>query len=773
MSPTSYQTAPPRTYILLNRFPAVNILRNNTSQRCRFGVTGIIRGIVRTLWKQTVVTSLAATFLTFAAAPYKDDAKDDAWVAPRRNFWAFQKPRRVDPPTMNDTWVRTPIDAFLLSAMKAQQLGPSRPADREKLIRRVTLDLTGLPPTPGEVDIFLRDTSPDAYEKLVDRLIASPHYGERWAQRWLDIVRYADTNGFELDAERPHAWRYRDYVVQSFNSDKSYARFLQEQVAGDELFPANKEALIATGFHRAGPIHIVGGNQDEEMNRQEVLTEMTTGIGSVFLGLTVQCARCHNHKFDPIPQSDYYKLQAVLAATTYKDVVVATEDEKKSYELAKAAYKARLKPIEDQIKEIEKPFRERLKDEKYKALERKFREAFDLPKEKRNDEQKRLAREAEAQIKVSWDEALAVIPADLKEKRAGLRKQLHQLAYTEPPPPETAYAVANMEKPPETNILKVGDHRMKLASVGPGFPRVVGAIAENPPEAPAMRRAALAKWLTSPEHPLVARVMVNRIWQFRMGTGIVRTPNDFGTLGARPSNQPLLDWLATEFAARNWSVKAIDKLILMSSAYQQATTNDAAKAKIDGENKFYWRMNRRRLEGEAIRDAMLAVNGFLNPRMGGIPIKVPIEQEVYDIIFTEGEPDNLWPVDQDPNQLNRRTLYLINKRTVRLPMMANFDQPDAMSSCPIRPVSTHALQALSLMNSDFAHQQSKRFAERLTRECGTDNRDCQVRRAYKLALARQPRTVESGMARDFFAQGGQLEDFALALVNRNEFVYIP
>ncbi|MBI3681903.1 MAG: DUF1549 domain-containing protein [Acidobacteria bacterium] len=716
--------------------------------------------------------SLAAAIAAFAASPYTDDVKDEAFVATRRNFWAFQKPQRPDAPAFKNKWIRTPIDAFLLRAMREKGLSPSRPAEKEKLIRRVTLDLTGLPPAPGEVDLFLRDTSADAYEKLVNRLLASPHYGERWAQRWLDVVRYADTNGFELDAERPHAWRYRDYVVRSFNQDKPYHRFVQEQIAGDEMFPGDKDALIATGFHRAGPIHLVGGNQDEEMNRQEVLTEMTTAVGAVFLGLTVHCARCHNHKFDPIPQSDYYRLQAVFAATGYKDIVVASETEKKAYEEAVKAYKARLKPVEDAIRAMEKPYREKLRAAKYAKLEAPFQSALEIPKDKRDKEQERLAKEAEAQLKVSWDEVVAVLTPSDRERRAALRNQIHQLEYTGPDPPETAYAVINKEKAPQTHILKVGDHRQKLDIVGPGFPRVISGAGIQPPETPAGRRAALARWLTGPDHPLIPRVMVNRIWQFRMGTGLVSTPNDFGALGSRPANPKLLDWLATEFMARDWSVKAIDRMIVLSSAYQQDAAQGDPKAKIDAENKYYWRMNRRRLEGEAIRDCMLAVNGSLNPLLGGRPVKIPIEPEVYDVIFTEGEPDNLWPVDADPGQHDRRGLYLLNKRTVRLPFLANFDQPDAMSSCPVRPVSTHALQALSLMNSDFAAAQAQRFALRLSRECGGD-RDCQTRRAYKLALARLPKPVEARMAREFFSAGGHLEDFTLALINRNEFVYIP
>jgi hypothetical protein len=664
---------------------------------------------------------------------FVDNAKDDAWVAARKNWWAFQAVQRPEAGRVDEL------------------VGESGPElDRARLIRRLTLDLTGLPPTPGEVQQFLGDRSADAYERLVDRLMSSPHYGERIGQKWLDVVRYADTNGFELDGERPHAWRYRDYVVASFNADKPYDRFLKEQIAGDELYPGDHAALIATGFYRAGPQHIVGGNQDEEMNRQEVLTEMTGSVGATFLGLTVGCARCHNHKFDPIPQADYYRLQAVLAATGEKDVVMASEEEKKAKEAAVKAFEARLKPIKDAIQEIEKPYRDRIREERKAKLEARHQAALEVPKDKRTEEQKVLAKEAEAQIKVSWDDVVAVLSAQDRDKRTALRQQMHRLEYERPEPVATAFAVANMEKAPATHILKVGNHKMKQEEVKPGLPRVLNPPAV--PEAAAGRRTALANWLATPEHPLTARVMVNRIWQLRMGKGIVETPNDFGVLGSRPTNAKLLDWLAAEFVAGGWSVKKLDRLILMSRAYRQERAP-------------------RRLEAEFLRDSVLAVSGALNPRLGGPPVKVPIEQEVYDLIFTEGEPDNLWPVELDRREHFRRSLYLLNKRTVRLPMMANFDQPDAMTSCPIRPNSTHALQALSLFNSDFMREQSERFAERLKGECG--EAECQIRRAYLHALARVPKAEEMRMARQFLNNGGSLAEFCLAMLNRNEFVYAP
>ena len=698
-----------------------------------------------------------AALLPLALAAATAD-KDEAWVAPRKNWWSFKKPIRPPVPTAASPWVKTPIDAFILSALRSKGLSPSPRLAREQLLRRVTLDLTGLPPTVEERSRFLSDTAPKAYENLVDRLMAAPEYGERWATKWLDVARYADTNGYELDAERPHSWRYRDYVVAAFNNGKPYDRFILEQIAGDELFPGNQEALIATGFHRAGPIHLVSGNLDVEMERQEVLNEMTNGLSAAFLGLTAGCARCHNHKFDPIPQSDYYRLQATLAATDFKDLPLLDDQTVKAYEAAKKAYEAKLEPIRKEIAEIEKPYRERLKEDHRKKIAPEHLAALEIPKDKRNEEQKRLAKEAESQLKLLWDEVVdALSPAD-RERRAGLRRQMHRIEYEEPDPPAAAFAVTNMEKAPASHVLKVGNHKMKLDEVWPGTLRVLGKGpgTTDVTRQPSGRRSELARWLASPEHPLTARVMVNRIWALRMGRGIVGTPNDFGMLGERPTHPELLDWLATEFVAGKWSVKKIDRMIVLSGAYQQAVTGPGA---------------RRRLEGEFIRDSALKVSGALNPKRGGRPVKTPLEPEIYDLIFTEGEPDNLWPVALDPSEHDRRSLYLVNKRTVRLPFLANFDQPDNMSSCPQRPTSTHALQALSLMNSNFMHAQAKRFAGRLDAECKTE--DCRIRTAYLHALARGPKPAELTMARRFFARGGPLEDFCLALLNRNEFAYLP
>jgi hypothetical protein len=711
--------------------------------------------------RSLTVAALLAAFLPVCLCA---QTSDDTFIGVRGRYWAFQKVQR--PTAFNS------IDAFLLDAQRQKQLTPSKPLERTQLIRRVTYDLTGLPPTPADVDAFLADKSPNAYEKVVDRLMASPPYGERWASKWLDVVRYADTNGYEHDADRPHAWRYRDYVIQAFNSDKPYDRFIQEQIAGDEMFPGDHEALIATGYLRAGSEHITSGNIDPEESRQEVLTEIATNIGQTFLGMTVNCARCHNHKFDPILQKDFYALQAVFAGAKGKEVEIVAVDEKKAWEASQKAYKERLKPVEDALKALAKPYDEKIRAERKAKLDPAALEALNLPKEKRSKEQQTLASNAGTQITPTWDEIVEIMPPDVKAERAKLRERLHEVEATAPDPLPSAYAYVNIgEAAPESFVLRMGDPHSRVDPVAAAVPRVLRREFEIPAVSPG-RRAAFANWLTSRDNPLTARVMVNRIWQLRMGTGLVRTPNDFGVMGDKPESHALLDWLAAEFMDRNWSVKAIDRLIVTSTAYRQSSVPDAAKEKIDPQNRTYWRMNRKRFDAEMVRDATLFVAGTLNPEIGGRPVKVPIEPEVYDLIFTEYERDGLWPVSPDSKVRNRRAIYLYNKRNVRLPLLSNFDQPDEVTSCPVRPVSTHALQALTLFNSDYMQEVSQSFAARLEKECG-GNRGCTVDTAWKLALSRKPRPSETKLATEYFRTGGTLPEFCLALFNRNEFLYVP
>ena len=696
-----------------------------------------------------------------------------ALSAAESDYWAFQPIADPATPSSASEWVRTSIDAFVLAELEKNDLEPSPPLEKRRLVRRLYLDLIGLPPSPDEVDAYLNDDDPRAYEKLVERLLESPHYGERWALKWLDVVRYADTNGFEQDAFRADAWRYRDYVVHSFNRDKPFDRFVQEQIAGDELFPGDADALIATGFHGAGPRHVVGGNQDKDEARQEVLTEMTLGVGQVFLGLTVQCARCHDHKFDPIQQADYYRLQSFFAGTDIAERNLAPTDEIVAYEAALEAHERRLKPIKDQLAEIEKPYREQAKALKREKVAPEFLAALAIPKERRTEEQKRLAEEAEAQLKPPWYDVVALIPEDLKARRRTLRERMHAIELERPDPPRGAYAVKNLGEAPTTHVLRVGDYRHPLDPVEPDFLSVLDDFGVEAPTTAEGRRAALARWLTSEGNPLTARVMANRVWEFRMGRGLAPDPNNLGLLGGDVSHPELLDHLASRFVALGWSVNALDRMIVLSSAYRQSAEIDPAKAERDPDNKLYWRAHRRRLEAETIRDSVLAASGGLNRDLGGQPVRIPIDPEIYDLIFTEAEPDNLWPVTPDEAQHRRRSLYLLNRRTVRLPLLANFDQPDTMTSCAVRPTSTHALQALTLINGPFIQAQSKAFADRLAAACGDDGA-CQAKQAYLFALAREPSAEEAKLAEEFLADGEtRLSDFSLALLNRNEFVYRP
>jgi hypothetical protein len=699
------------------------------------------------------------------------------------------------------------VDAFILARLEQEGLKPAPAVDRATLLRRVTLDLTGLPPTPNELDQFLRDTRSNAYARVVERLLASPHYGERWAQHWLDVVRYAESNGYEIDAERPHAWLYRDYVIRAFNEDKPYDQFITEQIAGDELArgkaqPQNADLLVATGFNRCGPIHLVSGNTDPEVNRQEVLTEMTGAIGSAFLGMTVGCARCHNHKFDPFSQADYYRLQAFFAAAQPREIDIFTPEEKAVYDKRIEELQALLTPLQKQVADLEAPYRARLTQAKKARLEPRYLEALQIEPQKRTPQQRQLAMDAEILIKISWDEVLDALTLADRTRRAAWRRQIHALEAQMPPAPARAWSIADADPVPPTHILKGGDPKRKGAEVRPALPRVL-TDDSAPPAGVRLDRTALARWLTQPEHPLTARVLVNRLWQHHFGQGLVTTPNDFGLRGEPPTHPELLDWLATELTSHGWSIKHLHRVMVLSNTYQQAGRVAVADTgrRIDPENHLLWHRNRRRLEGEALRDSVLAVAGTLNPKLGGPMVRVPLEPEVYDLIFTEGEPDGLWHATPDSREHTRRSIYLFAKRNVRLPLFEAFDRPDSLTSCPVRPVSTFAPQALILMNGPFMQEQSKAFAARLLREAGADM-DRQIDRAYRLALSRPPRAAELSMAREFLTAQGDLlrerlrarepiglppdlpagidpanaaalADFCLALLNRNEFLYVP
>jgi hypothetical protein len=741
---------------------------------------------------------------------------------PQSGHWAFRSPVRSRIPVPRSASVCNPIDAFILARLETAGLAPSPPANRATLIRRVSFDLIGLPPSPAEVAAFLADERPDAWERLVDRLLTSPHHGERWAQHWLDVVRYAETNGYEADGERSGAWRYRDWVVGAFNSDKPYDRFLTEQIAGDLLWkdevrrmkdekksgsvssfvlhPSSFDLLVAAGFNRCGPIHQVSGNVDPLEVRHELLNEMTAGIGSAFLGLTMGCARCHDHKFDPISQKDYYRLEAFFSAAVPREAELGGAIAIADHARRLAVLQAKLTPLRSQVAAIEAPYRKKLREIKRAKLEPHYRAALDASK--RTPEQERLAGQAQTLIKVTWDEVVAALsPAD-RQHRAQLRKQIHDLNARFPPPPPRAWTLVEGKGPLAAHVLRRGNIHRKGSRVEPGFPEALAGAEKKP--APG-NRAGLAAWLSRPDHPLTARVLVNRLWQHHFGHGLVRTPNDFGLRGDRPSHPELLDWLAVELVESGWSLKHIHRLIVLSATYRQESRKDLRSLtlqarQVDPDNRLLSRMNRRRLQGEALRDAVLAVSGEMTDWLGGPMVRVPLEPEVYDLIFTEDEPDGLWPTTPDVRQHTRRSLYLFNKRNLRLPMLEAFDQPDTLTSCPVRPVSTYAPQALILLNGPFMHAQARALAGRLWREAGADAVG-QVDRAYRLALARPARPMEVKLALAFLdeqadllrqrlrarrtvvlpdglpagadpARAAALADFCLALLNRNTFVHI-
>jgi hypothetical protein len=663
---------------------------------------------------------LAAGFALLSLATASEVAPLEKYTPRERSHWAFVKRGTPAVPAFSDAadqgWSKNPIDAFILQKLQKAGLRPSPPADRATLIRRAYFDLTGLPPSPREVETFLADKSPDAWERVIDRLLASPQYGERWAQHWLDVVRFAETDGFEYDTHRSDAWRYRDYVIQSFNADKPYDRFVTEQLAGDEIDPANDELLIASGFNRLGPLRKNAGNQEVASSRNEVLTEMTNAVGSALLGVTIGCARCHNHKFDPVRQSDYYRMQAFFAAVYEKDILKATPEEQ-------AAHKAQAEPIEAEMKKVN-------------AAMVKIRDKDD--------------------------------PAAVAEKDA-LMKQLEALQDRMPRPLPALHSVANLpEKRSPIHLLTRGDYNAKGDRVGM---RPMGVLlpdgAPELPETTDRPRAALARWVVDPDHPLTARVMVNRIWQSHFGRGIVATPNDFGRMGERPTHPGLLDYLANEFVAGGFRIKRIHRMILQSNTWQQASTSaDPLALQKDPENKLYWRFNRQRLAAEQLRDAMLAVSGTLNSKAGGPSVMIPIDPGLVNLLYKPSQ----WVPAKDPAEHHRRSIYLIAKRNLRLPFMEVFDAPDLQASCARRESSTHAPQALELLNGELANAQAEALARRLESEAGPSLRK-QIDLGYRLVTGRPARLKEMQASLAFLKTQPKRE-FALALLNLNSFLYV-
>ena len=623
------------------------------------------------------------------------------------NWWSLQPVRAVDPPAGDDSSPTSPIDRFVGQKLHKAGLKPSPPADRRTLIRRLSFDLTGLPPTPEEVEAFVSDNDPRAYERLVDRLLDSPHYGERWARHWLDIVRFGESQGFERNKFRESAWKYRDFVVEAFNADLPYDDFIRWQIAGDVLRPDDPLAVIATGFLVVGPYDLTAyttGTADMQKSaREEELEGLVATVCQSFLGLTVNCSRCHDHKFDPVTQKEFYQLSAALGGTHQGD------------------------------------------------------ERDCVPGDRRT----------------SADERIAALRAEIvlldgKPELAARRSRLESVVRLL----EGGKVLITTPKQPDAwRILARGDFRQPGEAVSPrGIAAITGispdwGLAEDAPEAE--RRKALANWIADPKNPLTPRVIVNRIWAQHFGAGLVRTTSDLGFQGGLPSHPELLDWLANELVhpseSRPWSLKHIQRLILNSATYRQSSRAVPEAMKVDAENRLLWRRPAQRLEAETFRDAVLAVSGDLDRRIGG-----PGYRDFK--VTTAGSNDNFSVFDAVGPEFNRRSLYRTSVRSGTSPLLDTLDCPDPSVATPRRSVTTTPLQALTLLNNVFSEHYAGRFAERLKREAPDDVAG-QVRRAYALSYGRQPAEDEIAFAKSFISERG-LDQFCIVIFNSSEFMYV-
>jgi hypothetical protein len=577
-----------------------------------------------------------------AGAPWPSKAASDRSAS----WWSFRRP--VRPPVPNAySQAGSPIDAFILAKLAEKGLNPAHEADRRTLIRRASFDLHGLPPSAEQIERFVNDPATDAYDKLVEELLASPHYGEKWGRHWLDLVRYGDTSGFEQDPYLLYAWRYRDYVIESFNKDKPYDRFIKEQIAGDEIYPDDPASQSGTGYYTVGP------NRDmlykvEDINRIETLTDYVDTTGSVFLGLTVGCARCHDHKFDPIPQKDYYRLQAIFVAAE-KSRVFLQYDPARGYDLAENLRHARLREIGDQLESLLKPYEKRLSDKKLAKMPAEVRDAFATDEIRRTPEQRALVDATRKKIAPDSDEVRAILTTDDAAKLHKIEVQLVGMFKGFKAGPFAPGVHDISRESPKTFLPGRGGGLGE--TVEPGFPMALGGASTPEPPADATstgRRKALAEWIASANNPLTARVMVNRIWQYHFGKGLVSTPSDFGTRGTPPTHPELLDWLAIEFMENGWSMKHMHRLIMKSAVYRESSKRSAEAQERDATNQFLSHASRRRLSPEEIRDAMLQASGGLNLKMGGRPVVPPVARE--ELFGLSQNPDNMWIVTADPEE---------------------------------------------------------------------------------------------------------------------------
>jgi hypothetical protein len=670
------------------------------------------------------------------------------------------------------SWVRNPIDTFILAGLESRNLHHAAEADRESLLRRLTFDLTGLPPTPEELDAFLRDQTPMAYERVVERLLASPHYGERWGQHWLDLARYAETDGFEFDQARPNAWRYRDWVVRALNEDLPYDAFVRLQLAGDEYRPGDASAFIATGFNRCYP-DMVDLN-DQGLRRQNALNDITETTGLVFLGLTIGCARCHDHKFDPIGQSEFYGLQAFFAGARFRDDYPLTSVEKRlEHQRRLHTWQEEVASLRAAIIRLEWPYRAAIAPGDPPGLNDETAGAFRKPALERSPREVALVFEAMMRDRrIKSDTLYNQLDSATRLEQRTLRDRLDRLTRSAPPELPQARGLDEAgPTAPATFLLRRGEYTAKGPEVVPSFPRALWSDGPDRLPRPASssrstgRRTALADWLVRADHPLTARVIVNRLWQHHFGRGIVATTSDFGMMGEEPSHPELLDWLAVELRERGWSLKAMHRLMVTSATYRQSSRGDRSANGADPENLFLWRQTRRRLDGEAIRDALLAVSGRLDSTIGGPSIFPELPAELKRL----SSKGAVWPaMPPGVDGRERRGIYVFVRRNLRFPFFEVFDRPDTNASCPRRPVTTTAPQALSLLNSRLAHDSARALA---ARTAGADPLET-ISRLTRLVFSREPDHDEQRIMSEFLHNGGTLVHLCLGLLNTNEFIYI-
>lgn len=708
---------------------------------------------------------------------------------PAKAWSPYQKVQAPTAPEVKQkNWVRTPIDAFILAKLEEKGIKPSPEADRAAYIRRATLDTWGLLPTPEEVKAFVDDKSPDAYEKLVDRLLASHHFGERQARRWLDLARYADSTGFQNDNTRPNNWRYRDYVINSFNQDKPFDRFVKEQIAGDELYPDSQEAKIATGFLAGYPDNY--NSRDLVQRHYQISTDLTDAVGEVFLATTIGCARCHNHKSDKISQKEYFQLQALFANTSFDEKFPLQKGTETAWDNKFLEQQAKYREATKDIRAKQKAILDTVREEGEKYHKERYltdsREAIFKPKEQWTA----MDRWVNFRLKaVSSDQDLVNYlrlvsgdkdhPAHTKEivekwaEYQRLQKELVKFDNLKPIGGSSWITTAlelGVDAPP-TRIRFTGIHERPTDEVQPALPALWGGdeLKIVPTDKSSGRRAALANWLGSANNPLTARVYVNRLWSQLFASGIISTVQDFGRAGAKPTNPELLDYLAADFIQKGWSVKKLQKEILLSSVYRQSSDYRADAHKADPENKLLAVFPRKRLDAEEIRDSLLYASGQLTDVVGGPSVFPPIHKALENT-KTDFFDNKAWTTSTDPKDWNRRSLYVFTRRSMPYPLLQTFDPANPNIPHHKRDVTTTPLQALTLFNSDLTLDWSKALAGRVVNEAGLDE-NAQLNRLYQILFSRNPNKAEKAALKEFLNKD---EKSVLAKVNEGKFeVAVP